>query len=88
MRGALKITYLDGHEEYYDVEPIGDKPDFVPRFEKFLSSPNVTLVTDSEILVIPSTSIRHLSITRTDHLPLEELDGITGVVVGAKRIVA
>ena len=27
MRGALKVTYIDGTEEYYEVDPVGDNPD-------------------------------------------------------------
>jgi hypothetical protein len=87
MRGALKITYNDGSDEYYEVDPVGDDPDFARQLERFLESPNVTLVTDSEILIIPSTSIRHVSITRVDQLQLAELGAMPGVLVGAKRMV-
>ena len=53
----------------------------------FLASPNLTLVLPNEILIIPSTSIRHISVTRSGAtLPEEELDAIPGVFLGAKRI--
>jgi len=88
MRGALKITYNDGTEEYYEVDPVGDAPNFVENLKTFLSSPHVTLVLDNELLVIPSTSIRQISISRSSaQLPLAELDAIPGVLIGAKRIV-
>ena len=89
MRGALKLTYVDGTEEYYEVDPVGDNPRIAERLQAFLASPNVTLIMDGEILIIPSTSIRHISLTRSDaELPEDKLQEIPGVVVGAKRIVA
>jgi hypothetical protein len=87
MRGALKLTFVDGTEEYFEVEPVGGRQDFVDRLKTFVASPNLTLITNSEILVVPSSSIRHISITRADELPLEELDEIPGVLVGVKRLV-
>ena len=87
MRGLLKITYHDSTSEYFDVNPIGDKPNFAANVEMFMSSPNVALVLDGEILIIPGPSIRQISITRTEDIPLEELDTIPGVVVGVKRVV-
>lgn len=87
MRGALKLTYTDGTEEFYEVDAVGDREDFVARLKQFLSSPNVTLITDSEILIIPSTSIRRISLTRAAELPLAELEDMTGVLVGVKRVV-
>jgi hypothetical protein len=87
MRGALKITFNDGKEEFFEVDAIGDVPDFVARFDAFLSRPTVTLVTDDEIIVIPSGSIRHYSITRASKLvSLDALHAIPGVLVGAKRV--
>jgi len=88
MRGALKVTYIDGTEEYYEVDPVGDNPDFVKNLQTFLTSPNLTLVLANEILVIPSTSIRHISVTRSGTaLPEAELDAIPGVFLGANRII-
>ena len=88
MRGALKITYNDGTDEYFEVDPAGDSPTLASDLQTFLASPHVTLVLDNEFLIIPSTSIRHISITRTNtQLPLEELEAIPGVLVGATRIV-
>ena len=87
MRGALKITFTDGTEEYFEVDPIGDVPDFVERFDAFLSRPTITLVMDDEIVVVPSSSIRHCSITRASKLlSIDALAAIPGVLVGAKRI--
>jgi hypothetical protein len=88
MRGALKITFTDGTEEYFEVDPIGDVPDFVARFDAFLSRPTITLVMDDEIVVVPSSSIRQFSITRASELlSINALDAIPGVLVGVKRIV-
>jgi len=87
MRGLLKITYHDKSSEYFDVDPIGDDPNFAANVETFMSSPNVALVLDGEILIIPGPSIRQISITRTEELPLAELDTIPGVIVGVKRVV-
>lgn len=88
MRGALKITYNDGTEDYFEVDPVGDSPDIVENLKAFLSSPDVTLILDSEILIIPSTSIRQISISRTGtNLPEAELAALPGVIVGATRIV-
>jgi len=88
MRGALKITYNDGSDEYYEVDPVGGNPNLVQNLQQFLISPTVTLVMDGELLVIPSTSIRHVSITLSAaQLPEAELQAIPGVLVGAKRIV-
>jgi len=88
MRGALKVTYIDGTEEYYEVDPVGDNPDFVKNLQIFLTSPNLTLVLSNEILIIPSTSIRHISVTRSGTaLPEAELDAIPGVFLGANRII-
>ena len=70
MRGALKVTYTDGKEEFFEVDPVGNAPDFVANLDAFLSRPTITLVMDDEILVIPSASIRHFTISRThDELP-------------------
>jgi hypothetical protein len=87
MRGLLKITYHDNTSEYFDVNPIGDHPNFAANMETFINSPNVALVLDGEILIIPGASIRQISITRTEEMPLQELDTIPGVVVGVKRVV-
>lgn len=87
MRGALKITFNDGSEEYFEVDAIGDAPDFVARFDAFLSRPTVTLILDDEIMVIPSSSIRHYAITRASEIvSLDALGTIPGVLVGAKRM--
>lgn len=87
MRGALKITYNDGDHDYFEVDPVGDNPNFVENLKTFLASPNVTLILENEVVVIPSTSIRQISISRAGNLPLAELDAIPGVLLGAKRIV-
>ena len=87
MRGLLKITYHDKSSEYFDVEPIGDDPNFAANVETFINSPNVALVLDGEILIIPGPSIRQISITRTENIPVAELDTIPGVLVGVKRVV-
>jgi len=87
VRGVLKITYIDGKDEYFEVDPVGDAPDFVGNLKAFLESPDVTLILENEILLIPSTSIRQISITRSEALPEAELDQIPGVLVGASRIV-
>ncbi len=87
MRGALKITYNDGDHEYFEVDPVGDNPNFVHNLKTFLASPNVTLILENEVVVIPSTSIRQISVSRTqENLPEEELNAIPGVLLGAKRI--
>jgi hypothetical protein len=88
MRGALKVTYIDGSEEYYEVDPVGDNPDIAKNLKSFLASPHLTLVLPNEILIIPSTSIRHISVTRTGAaLPEAELDAMPGVFLGANRII-
>ena len=62
--------------------------DFVARFDAFLSRPTITLVMDDEIVVVPSSSIRHFSITRASKLlSIDALDAIPGVLLGVKRIV-
>jgi len=88
VRGALKVTYIDGTEEYYEVDPVGDSPELAENLKTFLTSPNLTLVLPNEILIIPSTSIRHIAVTRSDAaLPEAELDAIPGVFLGATRII-
>jgi hypothetical protein len=88
MRGALKVTYNDGSYDYFEVDPVGSDPGFAKELEAFLESPDVVLVLENEVLVIPSTSIRHLSITRADAaLDEEALDSIPGVLLGVKRII-
>ena len=49
MRGALKVTYIDGTEEYYEVDPIGDNPDLAENLKIFLTSPHLTLVLPNEM---------------------------------------
>jgi len=87
MRGLLKITYHDSTSEYFDVNPIGDHVNFAANMETFINSPNVALVLDNEILIIPGTSIRQISVTRTEQMPVEEVDTIPGVLTGVKRVV-
>lgn len=87
MRGALKVTYLDGSEEFYEVDPTSS-PDLAENLKAFLESPNVTLIFEHEVMVIPSTSIRHLSMTRTEEgIPEEQLAALPGVLVGVNRVV-
>jgi hypothetical protein len=86
MRGALKITFHDGSHEFFEVDPIGSREDFVERFRAFLGAPNVSLVLENEILVIPGTSIREISITRSRDLPAKQLAELPGVLVGARRV--
>jgi len=87
MQGALKITFVDGTIEYFEVEPVGGKPTMVEDLKTFLQSPNVSLFCGDELIVFPSTSIRSISITRAGELPTEELGAIPGVLVGARRVV-
>jgi len=79
---------MDGVEEYYEVDPVGDNPNIVDNLKSFLESPDVTLILESEVVVIPATSIRRISISRSGStLPESELAAIPGVIVGAQRIV-
>jgi len=89
MQGAIKITYMNGDEEFYAVDSaVGDDPNFVENLRSFLASKDVTIVLDNEVLIIPSTAIRQISISRSGAaLPEEELRAMPGVVVGASRIV-
>jgi hypothetical protein len=66
---------------------VGVNVDFTKTLRSFLAAPTVTLILENEVLILPSTSIREISITRTESaLPLDELHEIPGVLVGAKRI--
>jgi hypothetical protein len=89
MRGALKLTFNAGKTEYFEVDPVGVDIDFAKSLRAFLAAPTVTLILENEVLVLPSTSIREISITRSEsELPLAALHAIPGVLVGAKRILA
>lgn len=67
--------------------PYQSKSDFVQDLKSFLESPDITLITETELIVIPSTSIRQIAITRSDGpIPEQELAAIPGVLVGVKRI--
>ena len=90
MQGAIKITYMDGDEDFFEVDAqVGDDPNFVENLRAFLASKDVTLVLANEVVIIPSTAIRQISISRSGTaLPEEELRSMRGVVVGAKRIVS
>lgn len=85
MRGALKITFHDGAFEYFEVAPVGERADFAERLRSFLAAPNVTLLLQDQLVVIPSGSIREISITRTA-IKEDQLADIPGVLA-AKRIV-
>ena len=87
QKGALKVTYTDGSDEYFEIDLVGDNPNAATNLKRFLASPNVTLINDSEITIIPGTSIRSVTITRAGALPEDELAEIPGVIVGAKRVV-
>lgn len=87
MRGALKVTYMDGKEEFYEVDPTSS-PDLAQNLKAFLEAPNITLIFEHEVMVIPSTSVRHLTMSRTDGgIPEAELEAMPGVLVGVQRIV-
>jgi len=88
MRGALKVTYIDGTVEYFEVDPVGGSADFAENLKSFLANPSITLLLDEELVIIPSTSIRSLSITRfADQPGLESVFTIPGVLTSVKRIV-
>ena len=88
MRGALKVTFIDGTAEYFEVDPVGGSSDFAANLKAFLANPHVTLMLDDELIVIPSTSIRSISITRLSDQPgMEELFAMPGVLTSVKRIV-
>ena len=87
MHGALKIVFMDGSIEYFEVDPVGGQVDMAARLKTFLESPNVSIFCGDELIVIPSTSIRSLSITRAGKLPEAELAAMPGVIVGARRVV-
>lgn len=87
MQGALKITFMDGKMEYFEIDPVGGQVDMAARLKKFLESPNLSIFCGDELIVIPSTSIRSLSITRAGNLPEAELADMPGVIVGARRVV-
>ena len=88
MRGAVEITYNDGSQEYFEVD-LADaaQPNFAERLRAFIAAPTVTLVLQDQVMVIPSTSIRHVSITRAEG-PIDRasLGEIPGVLFGARRI--
>ena len=87
MQGALKITFMDGSIEYFEVKPVGNKPNMAANLKSFLESPTVSLFCGDELIVFPSTSIRSLSITRAGELPVAELEAMPGVILGASRVV-
>jgi hypothetical protein len=88
MRGALKVTYIDGNVEYFEVDPVGGSADFVDNLKAFLANPHITLLLDDELVIIPSTSIRSISITRLSDQPgMEDLFTMPGVLTSVKRIV-
>ena len=88
MRGSLKITYVDGTVEYFEVDPVGGSGDFVDNLKTFLANPHITLLLDDELVIIPSTSIRSLSITRLSDQPgMENLFAMPGVLTSVKRVV-
>ena len=88
MRGALKVTFIDGTVEYFEVDPVGGSGDFANNLKAFLANPHITLLLDDELVVIPSSSIRSISITRlTDQPGMEELFTMPGVMTSVKRIV-
>ncbi len=88
MRGSLKVTYIDGAVEYFEVDPVGGVPDFAKNLKTFLVNPNITLLLDEELVVIPSTSIRSISITRLSEQPdMDALLTMPGVFTSVKRVV-
>ena len=88
MRGALKVTYVDGAVEYFEVDPVGGSADFADNLKAFLANPHITLLLDEELVIIPASSIRSISITRlTDQPGMEELFTMPGVMTSVKRIV-
>ncbi len=88
MRGALKVTYIDGAVEYFEVDPVGGAPDFAENLKAFLANPHITLLLDEELVVIPSTSIRSISITRLTEQPdMDALLTMPGVLTSVKRVV-
>ena len=88
MRGSLKITFVDGSYEYFEVDPVGGSEDLALNLEDFLGSPHVTLFLNDEVLIFPSSGIRSISITRVQHgVPDETLASIPGVMLGVKRVV-
>ena len=88
MRGALKVTYIDGAVEYFEVDPVGGTSDFADNLKAFLANPHITLILADELVVIPSTSIRSISITRlTDQPDMDKLFALPGVLTSVKRIV-
>jgi len=88
MRGALKVTFVDGTSEYFEVDPVGGTTDFAENLTAFLANPHITLMLADELVVIPSTSIRSFSITRISDQPgLEKLFAMPGVLTSVKRIV-
>ena len=44
MRGALKVTYIDGAVEYFEVDPVGGTSDFADNLKAFLANPHITLI--------------------------------------------
>ena len=88
MRGSLKVTFIDGNVEYFEVDPVGGSADSADNLKAFLDNPHITLLLDNELVIIPSTSIRSLSITRLSDQPgLENLFAMPGVLTGVKRVV-
>jgi hypothetical protein len=74
--------------EYFEVDPVGGSADFVENLKSFLDNPHITLLLDEELVGIPSTSVRSLSITRLSDQPnMEALFTLPGVLTSVKRIV-
>jgi hypothetical protein len=60
----------------------------VDNLKAFLANPHITLLLDDELVIIPSTSIRSISITRlSDQSGMEDLFTMPGVLTSVKRIV-
>ena len=77
MQGALKITYLDGNVEYFEVEPVGGQADMATRLKSFLSLPQDLAVPSGGFEIFPvSAQIFPQSLNELKLLLFRELQNL------------
>jgi len=72
MKTKVKIRYISGREEEFELELIGGTS-AEDRLKKFAKDPTIVLQTEGEVVIIPSTAIERITLPLPEEISLSNV---------------
>ena len=73
MKAKMTVQFTSGREEIFEFYPAESDVTAGLRIKEFVKSPNLALQTKKEVIIIPSTAIECITITRASDAPIADL---------------